>query len=206
MTDSKSDIIVDRRIRRTQQMIIDAFLILCYEKDYGDIIIKDITERANINRSTFYAHYEDKDVLLKKIITDKLSALVELSRDKSTPIHAYRPHFDTPDPYYLALFEHLAANKMFYSVMLEKMHPSLFSDKMLEVIRESFYTRISTIRKEQKLLIPLDILLDYISYSVQGMITKWFAQQMVYSPHHMALQLTRLSLLGIYSAMGVEAQ
>ncbi|MNP54787.1 hypothetical protein D3C76_1493740 [compost metagenome] len=115
---------------------------------------------------------------------------------------SYHPNFDEPDPYFVYLFEHLAANKMFYSVMLGKVHSSLFSDNMLDVIRESFYKRIASISKEHKLLIPLDFLLDYISYSVHGIITKWFAQHMIYSPEHMSLQLTRLALLWIYKAMG----
>lgn len=196
-----SDSQVDRRIRRTRQMISDAFLSLCRDKEYGDISIKDITERANVNRSTFYSHYVDKDELLKTIIGEKLSVLGQLSANDP---HAYRPDFDRPDPYYVALFEHLAANETFYRVMLGKMPASFYTDKMLEAIRDSFYSRISNIGKDQKLLIPLDILLDYISCSTRGIIEKWLSQNMMYSPHYMALQLTRLSLLGIYKAMGLN--
>ncbi|MNZ38556.1 Bacterial regulatory protein, tetR family [compost metagenome] len=190
---------IDRRVRRTQQLIIEAFLSLCIEKEYKEIIIKDITERANVNRSTFYAHYEDKEHLLKSLTSEKLAQLAELPHSSAS----FRPSFDHTDPYYAALFEHLAANKLFYSVMLGKLQASLFSDSMLQVIRESIYTRIAGISKEQKLLIPLDFLLDYTSHSIHGMITTWFAQHMIYSPEHMSLQLTRLSLLGIYTAMGI---
>ncbi|WP_239614822.1 TetR/AcrR family transcriptional regulator [Cohnella mopanensis] len=201
MPEHSSKALLDRRILRTQQLIIDAFLSLCLEKEYGDIIIKDITERANVNRSTFYAHYNDKESLLRKITGDKLEELISLSSDISPS--DYSPHFDVPDPYFVDLFEHLAAHKMFYSVMLGKVDAALFSDKMLAVIRESFYQRIARISKDQKLLIPMDVLLDYISYSIHGIITKWLTHQMIYSPEHMSLQLTRLSLLGIYNAMGV---
>ncbi|XID93177.1 TetR/AcrR family transcriptional regulator [Paenibacillaceae bacterium WGS1546] len=190
----------DRRILRTQQQIADAFLALCSEKEYESIIIKDITERANVNRSTFYAHYEDKDHLLRKMTGDKLRELASLSRES---IAYDEPSFDAPDPYFVALFEHLTANRTFYGVMLGKVRPSLFSDPMREVVRESFFARVSAIDKDQKLLVPLDLLLDYISYSVHGIIRKWLVQPMVYSPDHMSLQLTRLSMLGIYRAMGV---
>ncbi|MBW7477225.1 TetR/AcrR family transcriptional regulator [Paenibacillus oenotherae] len=197
MTDGQT---VDRRVRRTQGMIIDAFLSLCQEKEFGDIIIKDITERANVNRSTFYAHYEDKEDLLNRITNEKLSALTRLSREQATP---YEPGPDTLDPYYVALFEHLADNKLFYSVILGKMNNTLFADKMTAAIRESLHIRISSMNKEQKLLVSLDILLDYASFSIQGILTKWLAQQSIHSPRHMALQLTRLSLLGIYKATGI---
>ncbi|WP_028561092.1 TetR/AcrR family transcriptional regulator [Paenibacillus pinihumi] len=198
-----SNMPADRRVRRTQQMITEAFLSLCKEKEYKDIIIRDITERANVNRSTFYAHYVDKEELLQKIVDEKLSVLSELSGNYTD---AYRPDFDAPDPYFVALFEHLAAHEVFYRVMLGKMPSSFYTSKMLGVIRDSFYARISNIGKEQKLLIPLDILLDYTSYSAQGIIEKWLSQNMMYSPHYMALQLTRLSLLGVYSSMGLHGE
>jgi len=193
----------DRRILRTQQLIVDAFLSLCSEKNYETIIIKDITNRANVNRSTFYAHYEDKENLLKKMTDNKLAELAGLSCDYVSPTSRFQPSFDVPDPYFVSLFEHLTANRTFYSVMLDKIHHSQFSDLMLEVIRESFFTRISSISKERKLHVPLDLLLDYISYSIHGMIRKWLVQPMVYSPEHMSLQLTRLSLLGVYRTMGM---
>jgi AcrR family transcriptional regulator len=204
MPATRAGVPLDRRIRRTQQLIVDAFLTLCAEKDYESIIIKDITDRANVNRSTFYAHYEDKEQLLKKITTDKLDELTELARTSLSD--TYVPSFDAPDPYFTSLFHHLTAHKTFYSVMLNRLHHTLFSDPMLEVIRECFFSRISGISKDQQLLIPMDLLLDYVSYSVHGMIKKWLAQSMVYSPDHMALQLTRLSLLGIYKSMGLPVR
>ncbi|MCC3376181.1 TetR family transcriptional regulator C-terminal domain-containing protein [Cohnella sp. REN36] len=59
---------------------------------------------------------------------------------------------------------------------------------------------------DQKLLVPLDILLDYLSASTMGSIRTWLSQQMVFSAHYMALQMTRLSMLGIYRAMGLNEE
>ncbi|WP_159887429.1 TetR/AcrR family transcriptional regulator [Paenibacillus puerhi] len=204
MADRQTQPSLDRRIRRTQQLITEAFLSLCQEKDYEEIIIKDITEQANVNRSTFYAHYQDKDDLLSSLMNDMLSKLGSLPFLPQDQASAYVPDNEKPDPYFLHLFEHLAGNAVFYRVMLGRMPAPGFADRMTEVIRESFYRRISAIRNDQKLLIPLELLLDYTSHSTMGIITKWLAQQMIYSPHHMSLQLTRLSLLGVYRAMGME--
>lgn len=49
----------DRRIRRTRAAIQSAFLKLIYEKDINKITIKELCERADINKSTFYLHYQD---------------------------------------------------------------------------------------------------------------------------------------------------
>lgn len=63
-----NDIHEDPRVMRTKNLIIDAFLTLIKEKDFNAISIKDITERATINRATFYRHFSDKYVLLEKIV------------------------------------------------------------------------------------------------------------------------------------------
>lgn len=49
----------DRRVRRTRTAIHSAFLKLIFEKDMNKITIKELCERADINKSTFYLHYQD---------------------------------------------------------------------------------------------------------------------------------------------------
>jgi len=60
----------DPRVKRSRQLIKDAFTQLILESDFESITVKDITERATINRATFYAHYEDKYILLEKLFLD----------------------------------------------------------------------------------------------------------------------------------------
>jgi AcrR family transcriptional regulator len=54
----------DRRVLRTRKLLHDAFLSLVIEKGYEKTTIQDILDRADIGRSTFYAHYRDKAGLL----------------------------------------------------------------------------------------------------------------------------------------------
>lgn len=49
----------DRRILRTKQSITKSFLELFSEKDFEQITINEIAERANVNRGTVYLHYSD---------------------------------------------------------------------------------------------------------------------------------------------------
>lgn len=58
---------VDPRVLRTRKLIQDAFIELANEKGFDAVSVKDITERATINRATFYAHYEDKFALLTEL-------------------------------------------------------------------------------------------------------------------------------------------
>ncbi|MGT2637860.1 TetR/AcrR family transcriptional regulator [Streptococcus ratti] len=54
----------DLRVEKTTDLIIETFKKLLYKKDYEDITIKELTEKAKINKSTFYRHYRSLDDLL----------------------------------------------------------------------------------------------------------------------------------------------
>jgi AcrR family transcriptional regulator len=57
---------IDRRVMRTRTALYDALVALIRERDYNAIRVQDILERANIGRSTFYAHFRTKDELLER--------------------------------------------------------------------------------------------------------------------------------------------
>lgn len=67
----------DPRAIRTRQAIIEAFNELIATKEFNSISIKDITEKATINRATFYAHYLDKYDLLDQVLSTTIRAAMQ---------------------------------------------------------------------------------------------------------------------------------
>jgi AcrR family transcriptional regulator len=65
---------IDRRILKTKEAINKAFLELFSDKEFEQITINDIADRANVNRGTIYLHYTDKYDLLNKCIDDHLAS------------------------------------------------------------------------------------------------------------------------------------
>jgi len=55
---------LDPRVRRTRHMLDQAFIELLAEKGFDGIAVQDVTDRAGVNRATFYAHFQDKFALL----------------------------------------------------------------------------------------------------------------------------------------------
>lgn len=55
---------LDRRVKRTRKLLQQAFGELLAEQDFHSITVQDIVERADVNRATFYAHFDDKFALL----------------------------------------------------------------------------------------------------------------------------------------------
>jgi AcrR family transcriptional regulator len=68
---------VDPRIRRTRQMLFQAFQGLLAEKAFDLISVQDISERSTLNRATFYDHFTDKFALLEAMIGERFSTLIE---------------------------------------------------------------------------------------------------------------------------------
>jgi len=54
----------DRRTQKTKKSLADALKELILERGYDNVTVQDIIDRANVGRSTFYAHYENKEQLL----------------------------------------------------------------------------------------------------------------------------------------------
>ena len=67
----------DLRVIRTKASIRQAFSEMVMEMDYGDITIKELTERAMINRNTFYLHYDSIEALLKELMDEVAARFVQ---------------------------------------------------------------------------------------------------------------------------------
>jgi AcrR family transcriptional regulator len=59
---------VDPRVKRTRLLLEQAFMDIIQEKGFQAVTVQDITERAGVNRATFYAHFADKYALLDHCI------------------------------------------------------------------------------------------------------------------------------------------
>ncbi len=68
---------LDPRVKRTRQMIEQAFMTLVIEKGFQTLSVQDITEKAGINRATFYAHFPDKYSLLDHAIQQSFKLEIE---------------------------------------------------------------------------------------------------------------------------------
>ena len=65
----------DRRVQRTRKLLQEALVSLIREKDYDSIAIKEILDRADVGRSTFYTHFRDKDELFVGVIHEMLHSV-----------------------------------------------------------------------------------------------------------------------------------
>lgn len=101
---------IDRRVRRTRDVLGDALIELMHEKPFADITVQHLLDRAGVSRSTFYAHFSDKDDLFLSDVEDFLEHMAfALSRrgDNSNRVAPVRE-----------LFAHVAEWHKFHGVLV----------------------------------------------------------------------------------------
>lgn len=124
---------VDRRVQRTRQLLRDALMELIVEKGFDAVQIQDITDRANVARTTFYLHYKDKDELLASGMADIYS---EIAGMHSAFVQAVQEGngippemIDTSD------IDHVEEYQDFYRIMLSERGSLPFLLRMLAYLK-----------------------------------------------------------------------
>jgi AcrR family transcriptional regulator len=168
----------DRRSQRTQQTLIEALLALLAVKHYDEISVNDIIERANVGRSTFYAHYQDKDDLLKSGFERVLDMLIQQIRlgeaneglrlDTTPLFHHAQGHYE--------LYRTLAWGSGF-ELLTRDGHAALSAK-----FQESF-TRFCQGKPEPA--IPLAILAYSLAGTLLILLKWWLDHKMPYPPERM---------------------
>lgn len=74
---------IDPRVKRTRKLLQQALMDLLQEQSFAGISIQDITERATVNRATFYAHFPDKYALLDSVLQEQFQQRI-MSRFPAT--------------------------------------------------------------------------------------------------------------------------
>jgi AcrR family transcriptional regulator len=100
----------DRRVRRTRDALGDALISLMQERPFETVTIQQVLDRAGVGRSTFYAHYRDKDDLFLSDMEDFLemmSTLLTQQKEKSNRVAPVRE-----------LFTHVAEMSQFRAALI----------------------------------------------------------------------------------------
>ena len=97
---------MDRRQQKTRAAIFTAFSALLSEKSYSKITVQEIIDTANVGRTTFYAHFETKDDLLKALCEELFGHIISSALD-CTHTHGLYSDRNAPESVFCHLLQHL---------------------------------------------------------------------------------------------------
>ena len=175
---------MDRRVRKSQQAILEAFVGLLAEKDFEHITMNDIAERADVNRGTVYLHYADKFDLLDHCIDTHLTHLLEDCLPGGTMPHPTKAAMQR-------IFDYLEQHASFFTTLLVNKGIPTFRNRLMAVMVESLRAYFDTRG------IPPDmnkeVSAQFLASAAVGVLEWWITQSMPYSPTDMVEHLWALA-------------
>ncbi len=187
---------MDKRQEKTKYLIMQSFMELLARKDYSKITVQEIIDRAYISRSTFYAHFETKDYLLKSMcndLFDHISAeklFAETTHDFSLAIKSNNPQI-----FFTHILYHLRDNKRNTVRLLANdtcdgsdVFLSYFKPDLNDLITLHVFEQL----KPKNTYVPEKFLVNHISSSFISMVQWWIANKLYQSPEELSRYFERV--------------
>ncbi len=194
----------DRRIGRTRRLMHEALMALMVDKGYEAITVQDILDRADVGRSTFYAHYRDKDELLLSCF-EHLRTLFE--QQQQALFAARRTGKDPEVHFILELFRHTRQHHKLYKAIAGKQS----GEMILKYLHRDLYTMLigpltELIRNKKSPPVPIEITTHHLVSSLLSLMTWWLDNNMPYSAEKMDEIFRILTAPAIETAFGRKVE
>ncbi|HOO73784.1 MAG TPA: TetR/AcrR family transcriptional regulator [Tepiditoga sp.] len=154
---------------RTKENLMEAFWELYSENPIEKITVKEITQKANYNRSTFYEYFKDTHDVLDQIEDKVIPKLEEIP-----PLNSLSEKEATPFNLFMKIYE---KNSKYYCLLLGEKGDPYFSQKFKNALKPLI---IETFLKNYKKdYLKLDFLLEFILSGMIGTMTYWFGKNKI---------------------------
>lgn len=196
----------DRRIQRTRQVLQQAFVDVVREKGlalrsireiekcFMTTSVREITERANVNRGTFYLHYTDKYMLADEVVREQFHQ--QLARALPTELHWDRKTLRQLIQVLLQLFEGKYHHQQLPSLVLAPMLERAVHEELTELLGGWLQEADTVQRKEPALLATIA---RVVSWAIFGTAVQWSQEELTLSSEEMAEVISQVVLQGVVS-------
>ena len=183
---------LDRRALRTRQTLSHALIALIQEKLYDAITVQDLCERANVGRSTFYAHYQDKDDLLA-------SNFSEVMKNLSQPFAERGGQLIFP---LAPMFEHTQSHQDLYRALLWGGGINVLMRAGQKQWSEQITHYMEAVLQDgRQPAVPIPMLAAYMAGSLHTLLFWWLEHKQPYSPEQMDEIFQQLVMPGVNAAL-----
>lgn len=187
----------DRRVRRTRELLRNALLALILEQGYDRITVQDILDRADVGRSTFYAHYRDKDDLLHSGFEDIRAAL---AAETAGDTGGDRAEFLQP---LLAVFRHVERHRPYWRAMAGKggldLIVRILRESVADIVHTHFRVQFAGVRPDDT---QVEAGAQYVIGACMGLLTWWVDNDDTHSAEEIHATFQRLTTHDLRRVVG----
>lgn len=157
----------DRRIKRTKMLLQNALVDLMLEKAVGKISVKELTQKADVNRSTFYLHYLDIYDMLEQMENEFVETIQGFFHDFFTPLPTSMPLM-----LFVNISEWLEQDKEYYVKLLRGSASGYIFEELESRIRDEFLTLLYLIFLDEESL-DLRTRVNFTVSGTVGVLRMW---------------------------------
>jgi AcrR family transcriptional regulator len=186
--------LTDRRVQKTRQILQKAIMELIVEKGFKSITVQDILDKANVGRSTFYAHYQDKGELLHSCFEEfhKLMEQHALNLSEGNP-SSYSLEFNTG--FILKFLKFAEQNRQLLKALLAQEDLSeTIKNSLFESVYGPVKRNLGTQKNNQ---IPPEFVVQYFVNACFGAIKWWITNDMPYTADEVDNYIKQLTIPAI---------
>ncbi|MCS7460917.1 TetR/AcrR family transcriptional regulator [Paenibacillus doosanensis] len=172
---------IDRRIVKSQKAIQSTFLAMLIEDGFDEITVKQITEKADISRKTFYLHYVDKHDLLDAVVNEQLKELEMICEQKKEKGFVEGT---------VIWFEYFERHQAFFAALFASKSTVSFRERLLGFMMDQLSQKIDRSDPEK----DPEIVLKFLSMAVLGIMESFVLKQLQGSTERIATEVGELML------------
>lgn len=190
----------DRRTRRTKHSLSDALVELIQEKHYDAITVQDVLDRADVGRSTFYAHYRDKEDLFLSDWERLLDGVVRHLNWQNVQAGRFLPVRE--------LFGHLRDYLRFYQALAKSRKTELIFKTGHSHLAKGIHQALTVyLADKPQPSVPAPVLANYLAGELFNLLKWWLDHDLPYPPERMDEMFHEMVMPGFRAALvNVEAR
>lgn len=190
----KSENALDKRCRKTRRAIKTSLIKLMCEKDITDITITEISDEADINRKTFYAHYRGVYDILDEIENDLIEKLFHILDNADILKSMYNPY-----PLFKELTSEINKEFEFYRLLVQSKNYNSLLNKIKGTFKERFLELSkNTIKIDRE---TLSFVIDFVASGTTSAYQEWFNSERSISLEQLSKTLSMLIGNGMNSLL-----
>ena len=186
----------DRQVPRTRKLLQDALMALILEKGYEAVTVQDIIDRANVGRSTFYAHFLDKQALLLSGLEQLRVFLAQQQPAAVAAPGAARLHFS------LVMFEHACSYRPVYRALVGTQSGAVVRKHIQQMLTDLVRRELAALTLGDAAPIPREIVVQYTVSAFMGLLTWWADHESPETAAEMDAIFQQLTMPGVLAGLG----
>ena len=178
----------DLRIVKTKKILFNSLLNLMKIKNFEKIKISDICEESLVNRSTFYAHYDDKYELLIDLFEERKLSLLKVFEDNENKAFSKEYLMELLS----ILIDHIEENKEIYSAILANNRNGILIDFLIDAIEKDVSEKLKGNSEIMISDLPLDIIVKFYAGGLINIGIDCITRTKKYSKKELLLYIDKL--------------